>query len=164
MPKNIKALKELRATLLWAYANNALNMYHWGRRPLEYVQVIDPQPGDCGTALCAAGWSVVNAGWKIHWVLRETTATRCYKTGTTYEIEEVAIKELGLTYREANCLFNTENPGSQDDIEQSEVIQTLDGLIVLAELYPDRMDVEDAFDTLHSRKMLIDLARDPASL
>jgi len=160
--KNVPALKRLRNTLIEAHGKNALNMIHWASRTKPDVQVVDPDPGECGTALCAAGWGAVNAGWQIDWSPGSYTALTCSKDGSREYIEFVAIEALGLTVRESMALFNAANPEPDEDIELSEVIRTLDGLILLAEKHPDRSDVEDAFDTNESRRILINLADNPS--
>lgn len=159
--KNIPALKKLRGTLIKAYADETLEMRHWASRSRDWAQIAHPEPGDCGTALCAASWAVVNAGWTINWNLGTCVTLTCRQGGTLEYIETAAIKELGLTFREANVLFNCDNPDPNEPIEHSDVIRSLDGLITLAERFPGRTDVEDALDTERSRAILCDLADNP---
>ena len=159
--KNIPALKKLRATLIQAHANEALEMMSWASRHRDWAQVAHPEPGDCGTALCAASWAAVNAGWTINWNVGVCVTLTCRSGSKIEYIENVAIKELGLTFREANVFFNCNNPDPEEPIERSEVLRSLDGLITLAERFPHRTDVEDALDTERSRAILCDLADNP---
>lgn len=139
---NTAKLKMLRPRLIKAHADEALEMTTWALRRPESVLVIDPTPGECGTALCAAGWAAVQGGWKINWVQRERTADHCYKQGRTVLIEDAGAEELELTVHEARAFFYAEGPEYGQDVEFSEVIRVLDALILWSERMPESQELE----------------------
>jgi hypothetical protein len=69
--------------------------------------------GGCGTAFCVGGWASYLAGYKPKINPGWTTA---WETVDDEEIEDVARRELSLSYEEAFYLFDSKN--TRDDLQR----------------------------------------------
>lgn len=153
---NTEKLKRLRVQLIKAHEKNALDMRSWGVRKMDSLNIVHPEPGECGTALCAAGWAVVLGGWRINWLPRERTAERCSKDNRSGFIEVIGMEELEMTYPESQILFYSTGQEDDEDIETTEVIRVLDAMILWSELRPNDKLEDQATTENEARRFLID--------
>lgn len=73
-----------------------LDMNHWGRSPIPAMS--------CGTTMCFAGHTVVEAGHALAWIEDDGAYTATW-TEDGHDIEMLAMELLGLGFDDAAELF-----------------------------------------------------------
>lgn len=116
--------QKLRALQNWALTSEEYNQRVWAK-------LLGPTP-DCGTTMCLAGKVVHDAGYKLLF-FPPGDAFSCSLTdgNDTENIDERAQKILGLTDREADLLFHSED--EYGAIRKELALDFLDHLIKRAE-------------------------------
>lgn len=115
---NKKQAKTLKKLVRWAEqdekAPKKLSEFAWDQETWATKRKDGPE-ARCQTACCIAGGAVALAGARFLYDKKELNedgmvdVTECRYEGRTYEIDELASQLLGLSFREAEDLFDGDN-------------------------------------------------------
>lgn len=89
---------------------------HLETHPNSHDQAVFAERNSCGTVHCAAGWTVVLAGWPLFWVKAAAStevANKTYNDGRFLPVDLAAQQILGLTDEQANSIFYDFGPRCQ---------------------------------------------------